>query len=229
MPVRKIPRSHTSVQGHLHFNHRGWHLHFESTLERDFFILQFFDENVVDIEEQPVAIKWQDENGKQLSYVPDARIDYVDGSTKLFEVKPKRILKKKAKELAPKFAAAKGYAEQQGWKFYVVSEDDIRSARLENSKFLYHFVAESTPPHHAACFFHALRKNKNSKASVSALLNLVASTDEEKETMTRSLWRLLAQGKLQTNLDKSILPSTSISLNEQAWSVLQNKNNLKAS
>ena len=95
MPVRKIPRSHTSVQGHLHFNHRGWHLHFESTLERDFFILQFFDDNVVDIEEQPVIIHWQDENDRKRRYTPDARIDYADGSTKLFEVKPKRILKSK--------------------------------------------------------------------------------------------------------------------------------------
>ena len=223
MPVRKIPRSHTTVQGHLYFKQRGWHLHFESPLERDFFILQFFDENVVDIEEQPVIVYWQDEDDRKRRYTPDARIDYADGSTKLFEVKPKRILKKKAKELAPKFDAAKDYAEQKGWKFYVVSEDEIRTTRLKNCKFLYPFVSERIPPHHAACFFHALRKNKNSKASVSALLNLVAGTDEEKETMTRSLWRLLAQGKLQTNMDKSILPSTSISLNEQAWAMLQDK------
>ena len=165
------------MQGHLHFKHRGWHLHFESPLERDFFILQFFDENVIDIEEQPVTITWQDESERKRRCIPDARIDYADGSTKLFEVKPKRILKKKASELAPKFAAAKNYAERKGWKFCVVNEDDIHTPRLENSKFLYHFVAEHTPPHHAACFFHALRKNKNGKANVSDLLKLVASID----------------------------------------------------
>ena len=215
------------MQGHLHFKHRGWHLRFESTLERDFFILQFFDDNVIDIEEQPVAIKWQDENARKRRYIPDARIDYADGSTKLFEVKPKRILKKQATELAPKFTAAKDYAEQQGWEFCVVTEDDICTPRLENSKFLYSFASEHTPPHNAACIFHALRAI-GEKASIAEVLDQAAGTIEEKDSLRRTLWQLLAQGKLLADIDKSFSQTTSIRLNKNAWAVLQSKTILKA-
>ena len=221
MPVRKIPRSHTTVQGKIYFKPRGWSFCFESLLERDFFILQFFDDSVEEVEEQPVVIEWQDKDDKQHRYVPDARVAYTDGSTILFEVKPKRILKKKTKELSEKFAAAKDYATERGWKFSVVTEEDIRTERFENSKFLYPFATEPTPPHHAACFFHALCKTKQGKASVSELLDLVAGTEEEKDVMRRSLWQLLSQGKLKTNLNRAITTTTCLSLNKNAWTILE--------
>ena len=50
MSVRKIPRSYTTVQGKIYFRPRGWSLCFKSPLERDFFILQFFDETVDELE-----------------------------------------------------------------------------------------------------------------------------------------------------------------------------------
>ena len=223
MPVRKIPRSHATVQGKIYFKPRDWNLCFESLLERDFFILQFYDNSVEEVEEQPVVIEWQDKNNKQRRYVPDARVAYTDGSTTLFEVKPKDILTRKAKELAEKFAAAKDYVKERGWKFSVVTEEDIRTKRFENSKFLYPFATEITPPHHAACFFHALRKTRQGKASVSELLDLVAGTEEEKDVMRRSLWQLLSQGKLKTDLNQSITTNTSLSLNKDAWTVLEDE------
>ena len=209
------------MRGKIYFKPRNWSLEFESPLERDFFILHFFDDTVDDIEEQPVAIEWQDKKGKQRRYVPDVRITYTDGSTTLFEVKPKRILDKQSKELKEKFSAARAYAAERGWKFSVVTENEIRTERFENSKFLYPFTTERTPPHHAACFFHALRKTSQGQANASELLDLVAETEKEKDIMRRSLWQLLAQGKLKANLMEPISPTISLSLNEDAWTVLQ--------
>jgi len=137
MPVRKIPKNHLFVTGRHATARSAEMVEFEATLERDHVLLLDADPLVASYEAQPVRIPLP---GK--SYVPDLLVHFhqdADGvlrPSELVEVKPQAFLDKYAEDYAPKFAAAKIYAQQRGWIFCTRTEKDIRTPRLENIKFL---------------------------------------------------------------------------------------------
>jgi hypothetical protein len=116
---------------------------FESSLERDFFLLLDFDPDVEFFEEQPVKIIYSDANGRRRTYTPDVLVRYRKDSPQanhtkplLCEVKYRDDLRQNWAEYRPKFRAAGRYARQQGWRFRLVTERHVRTPYLENVKFL---------------------------------------------------------------------------------------------
>ncbi|MFA9459394.1 heteromeric transposase endonuclease subunit TnsA [Thiohalorhabdus methylotrophus] len=117
---------------------------YESTLERDLMTALEFDLGfgVETYEEQPVVIEYTKPDGARGRYTPDILIKYraAGGGArqpgKLVEVKYSDELKEKWAELEPRFAAARAYAEAQGWTFEVLTELEIRTPYFKNVKFL---------------------------------------------------------------------------------------------
>lgn len=140
MPVRTIPRSHNSITGRYFIDPARGSVGFESTLERDFVRLMAFDPDVTDIEEQPVRIDYEDDEGRPRHYTPDYLVQRQSAPTLLAEIKPKKFLKP---ELEPKFAAARRYAASRGWMFEVWTERDIRTTRLDKILLLERSLRET--------------------------------------------------------------------------------------
>jgi hypothetical protein len=106
---------------------------YESLIERDFIYLLDFDPAVTAYQEQPVTIRYQDDN-KQRRYTPDFHF-VRDGQAYLIECKHHQYMK--AEENKLKWDAARRWCDSQGATFWVVTEVMIRTGhRLENVKLL---------------------------------------------------------------------------------------------
>jgi len=132
MTVRKMPISHNSVTGRHAMGPGKRSIGYESTLERDFVSLMAFDPGVTDIEEQPVRIDFEDDEGRKRHYTPDYLVHRNGAPPLLAEIKPSKFL---TPDLEPKFEAAQSYAAARGWEFEVWTEKDIRTPRLQKHSF----------------------------------------------------------------------------------------------
>lgn len=140
MAVRKIPKNYLFVTGGYSSRKNEEMDAFESLLEKDYLLTLDFDDAVAKFEVQPVRIPVP---GFPKGYVPDVFVEYrPDPQTgeirkpSLVEVKSAEDLVRNAEKYAPKFAAARQYAEERGWEFRTVDQNEIRSPRLANLKFL---------------------------------------------------------------------------------------------
>lgn len=143
LSARKIKKSHTSLTGALVSVKDELFKAFESDLERDFLILLDFDPLVSSFYDQPVRIPYELLSGKMGYYTPDIlvyyRTNHVSGLLKcplLAEIKYKKDLQQNHHEYALKFKAAEKYAQERGWEYKVLTEDDIRTPLFWNAKFL---------------------------------------------------------------------------------------------
>jgi len=143
MPVRRIPKNSRSITGLVASNKLQRMAEFESSLERDLILLIEFDLNVDYYEEQPLVIDYVDSNGEERIYTPDIFVRYRNDIVpakwmlpSLYEVKYRRDLFANWKELKPKYRAARAYAKTKGWRFNIITEQEIRTPYLQNIKFL---------------------------------------------------------------------------------------------
>lgn len=139
MSVRIIPKNYRNVTGIAAASKAGGAAQFESTLERDFLSLLEFSPEVKNIDTQPVKIEWFDAKGCQRSYTPDVFVDFIESACKppwLCEVKYRGELQEKWAEFRPKFKAALHFAKEQGWRFKIVTEREVRTPHLANARFL---------------------------------------------------------------------------------------------
>ncbi|MDD2356452.1 MAG: Tn7 transposase TnsA N-terminal domain-containing protein [Thiovulaceae bacterium] len=139
MSVRKIKKSYISCTGYFASNKNKAQIAFESTLERDFYMLLEFDNNVIKFEEQPMRIKYEHTNKKR-KYTPDTLVTYKDGTQKLYEVKYLDEFKSDPK-LQYKIDILKEHIlKEYSIEFDVFTDDMINGIYLDNLKFLYKFV-----------------------------------------------------------------------------------------
>lgn len=199
MPVRKIPKNYLSVTGGYSSRKNAVMDDFESLLEKEFLMLLDFDAAVEKFEVQPVRVPVP---SVPVGYVPDILVHYrPDAQTGeirrplLADVKHTDDLKKNAKKYAPKFAAARLYAEERGWEFRTVIETEIRTPRLANLKFLREY-RNMTPTRAeidqvVACCMKCL-----GQTSSQTLLDGLAATDEEKLYWLPIIWSMVLSGHL---------------------------------
>lgn len=144
MPVRKIKKSYISCVGYFKSFKNNKQLAFESILERDFFMLLEFDNDVVSFEEQPLKITYK-LRAKNARYTPDVLVRYKDGSKKIFEVKYQSDIDSDPK-LQHKISVLKEeIAQQMSLSFETFTDSQIDSVYLKNCIFLYKhaFLSES--------------------------------------------------------------------------------------
>jgi hypothetical protein len=215
MPVRKLPRSSRSITGRFPSQKRGGVAQFESTLERDFFLLLEFDPAVRSFEEQPLSIEYQDAGGRLHHYIPDVRIDYHPACSPSFpphliEIKYEADLVAQHDALRPKLQAAMRYAAARGWVFRVLTERDIRTPRLANARFLLPY--QQLPPDDLAEARLIAALERQGPMTPSVLLYPFGSDAEERAHLLCTLWRLLATGRIHTDLERPLGPQSRLVL-----------------
>ncbi|MDP2875490.1 MAG: TnsA endonuclease N-terminal domain-containing protein [Holophaga sp.] len=204
--VRKIPKNALSVTGRLACAKSLLPQAFESTLERDAMILLDSDPTVEAFVTQPVRIAFQDAQGKAHSYTPDILVTFKPdprtGTMRpplLIEVKPRSVLSRNWEELRPKFKAAVHHACLHGWKFMILTEQEIRVPQfLKNLRFLLGFLKRQPDPQWAVAILDALRKRK--ECTVLHLLEGVCQSQDDHAIALPTLWHLVATRTIWTDL-----------------------------
>lgn len=142
LPTRKLQRKYSSLSGRIPSRKTNRNHFFESSLERDFETILEFDPFVIEYLEQPIKIQYSF-NGKIRYYHPDFLVTFNETNLNvrpsLYEVKYSATYEKNRLELEPKYNAATAYAKTKGWDFHVVTEREIRTTYLENSRFLLNY------------------------------------------------------------------------------------------
>ena len=142
LPVRKIGKGYCSLTGKINLPGIPRGIAFESLLERDFFVLQWFDPLTTNILEQPVKVPYEIAGKKESFYIPDALVSYRNKPSLLAEVKVSVVLAKKKRQLKPKFDAAQQFAAERGWKFRVFTEKEIHTTRFRLAWHMLGFAKE---------------------------------------------------------------------------------------
>ncbi|MBL7841937.1 MAG: TnsA endonuclease N-terminal domain-containing protein [Cyclobacteriaceae bacterium] len=210
-PVRKVRSNGRTIVGYMSSSTNGRIIQHESNLEKDFIYMLKFDPNVVferDVHDQPVRISYS-EKEKKKSYVPDFLVKYSDGSQVLFEVKYRDYLEKNAKELKPKFTAARKYAKEQGMKFQVITDAEIRTLYLKSIIFLDHFrsdVADLSLTQRIVAAFES-----KDRCTGNDLLSEIATDDDDYNALIRPFWVLVFNQKIYTDL------FSELTLNSEFW------------
>lgn len=211
MPVRKIPRSYTSLTGIFIPLPRTRGIAFESSLERDFLILTCFDHDCHGVEEQPVRIPHIGWKGRTASYVPDFLVTRLSRDrAELIEVKPSKFLKKDRIKLKPKFAAAREFAGARGWDFRVLTERDIRTVRLENARKLMPYRRHPGNEEARNRIIEVLPAN--GPMTVSSIIESIWHDHSARAEGLYCLWHMLSTFQVEADLDRPLTMKSVISL-----------------
>ncbi len=222
--ARKISKSHTSLTGVLVSVKDELFKTFESDLERDYLIILDFDSMVSSFYDQPVKIPYQLPSGRVGHYTPDILVYYRDNPINkqktpplLAEIKSLKDLRLNKDEYALKFAAAGKYAEQRGWKFQVLTEENIRTPYLFNAKFLRQYRLWEPPCNDSALLHEILNEEgimtvqnlldraAEKKSSDPHMFEPVPITDlKAKAALLSTIWYYVFQGVFETDLQKKI-------------------------
>jgi hypothetical protein len=212
MPVRKIPRSHMRVTGAFATTKANRSVSFESPLERDYMLLLEFDDRVASIEEQPVRVPVP---GTPQGYVPDVLVHYHPATpgaapeVVLVEVKHTSDLARNHDKYKAKFEAARQYAAERNWRFVIVTEQDIRTQRLQNLAFLKGYRRNPIPTEHATVIDACMRS-----AIDMTLGDLLAKAHQASSiavpVLTGAAWTLIAHRRIKVDLDSPLSLATKI-------------------
>lgn len=209
MPVRWIGLCYRSVSGRVPMGGGRRTVAVESTLERDFALLQRFDLDVVGLEEQPVRISYRDAAGAKRSYVPDFLVTYRQGAPKLVEVKFSTDPAFLAGALETRFAAARTFAADRGWRFSVFTEIHIRTPRLGNATFLLPFRDRAAVPAIRAVILMALRSGGH---TVEELLEPIGT---DRASALPTIWGMVARFEIGADLDRPLTMRSPLFLPEK--------------
>lgn len=206
-PARKIGLGRRALTGLIPSQKlsEGASAHFESSLERDFFVLLEFSNDVAGWDPQPVQIPVP--GGRP--YVPDVLVHWLgadrsiaSGQKILYEVKYREELQRKWDELRPRFRAATRYARQQGWRFRVVTEDRIRTQSLFNAKFLLPYLSDPPDSQDALQLLHAIEVL--GETTPAQLLASCSSDPWVRGRLVTTLWRLVAERTIAADLTSKL-------------------------
>lgn len=207
MSVRKIPKNHLVVTGSFASRKNAQMDGFESLLEKEYMLLLDFDEHVERFEVQPVTIPVP---GIPKGYTPDVlvyfRSDPNSGEIRrplLTEIKHTDDLKRNAEKYAPKFAAAEEFALQNNWEFRVTTQNEIRSSRLENIKFLREY-RNIEPCTDDIAKLIDLVKNLGGTTTPATLLERLVSNDDDQLHWLPVIWHSILIRELIVDLDKPL-------------------------
>jgi hypothetical protein len=175
---------------------------FESSLERDFFVLLEFNIDVLRWDAQPLRLDLGPGAG---SYVPDVLVTYRvppslgDGTYRvLYEVKYRDELRNKWLELKSRYRSGLRYAKAQDWRFKLITEREIRTELLWNAKFLLPYRHDPLPEEDELQLLERLETLGDCTP-----LELLKACSSDRLTQARlltGLWHLVASRRIGTDL-----------------------------
>lgn len=205
MAVRKIGINCRSMTGREGYSSQQ----FESALERDLLDLLAFDSNVECCESQPIRLYYEGDDGEERPYTPDFLILYrrdilpaKDMPHVLAEVKYREEYREKYHELKQRFRAAQRYAAEQGWRFCVFTEREIRTPYLDNARFLRPYRDHAPDPLREHDLLERLASLKD--ATPTELLQAFAADALERARYLAVLWKLVSEFRIQSDLTEKI-------------------------
>ena len=195
-PSRKIKPTRRSVSGHYPFRNAAM-IAYESTLERDFIILQESNVKVSGIVSQPVTIPFV-LNGRTYRYTPDFLVFFRGNVPNgiLVEVKPEEEWRTHWRSWLTKWKAAYRWAYERGYRFHIYDEKRIRGQNLQNIRALQSFKNTALNPADIETACRLILQAGGMTVS-DFLLCFPRSPAES----TRLLWQLLSRGILETDLN----------------------------
>lgn len=203
MAVRKIPKNHLVVTGGYSSQKNNAMDAFESPLEKDYFLLLDFDDAVESFEPQPLNIPVP---GVPKGYVPDVLVRYKPSPNTgkapksiLVDVKHTDDLQRNGEKYAKKFECAKLYAEGQGWEFKIIDQNQIRTPRLQNLKFLREFRNIEPEPDAVRAVYKRLGSAPQPHPEI---LGKLAKTTDEKLHWLPIIWFAVLKGHAVADMDK---------------------------
>ena len=206
MPVRKIKKSYISCVGYFKSYKNNKQLAFESILERDFFTLLEFEQNVVAYEEQPLKIKYQ-LKASNTRYTPDVLIIYSDGSKKIFEVKYQSNIDSDP-ELQYKISILKQeIAKQMSIPFDTFTDTQIDQIYFKNCVFLY---KNAFTPDNNTITFQVVESinNISTPVSIKSFLERLSAKQTEQLQILPYLWHEIFKNRSVINMNQPITMSS---------------------
>jgi hypothetical protein len=177
---------------------------FESLLERDFIYLLDYDPGVEWFEEQPLSIEYLHEN-KQLHYTPDFHL-IEHGQHMLVECKPERFVE--TEENCRKFAVARGWSEERGWEFRIVTEQKVRgSFRLQNVKLLTRYARQKVDVG-IRSQIHAFLQATPMPVSIHNLAKVISQADAS--IVTANIFSLAYHHEITLSIDEAPISEATI-------------------
>jgi hypothetical protein len=214
MSVRVIPKNYRNLTG-LASSNKADGAFFESTLERDFITIVEFDTNVMNYDVQPVRIDWIDAKGKARRYTPDVLVHYIpnhcsfsSSDSILCEVKYRSDIEKNWSELKPKFRAAIRYANKNGWRFKLFTENEIRTTFMENARFLQPYLNQKLDSSHETLLLNRLLIMR--ECSIEGMIKSIFNDKWAQAELIQSLWFLIASRRVSTDLSIPLTMSSHI-------------------
>lgn len=207
MATRKIKKSHSGVTGVWHGTKVRTSQEFESLLERDFLIFLDFIPSVAGYEVQPVTIRYEDAQSKEHDYTPDVLVEFkqgrgfVDRQPWLVEVKPRENLRKDWGELRERFRAAHQYAREKGWRFRILTEQEIRTTALEHAKYFRSYLRREADPMIRTSILESLGERGPCK-----MQDLLCPAFSEPVILAPTLWHLVSTWQVRIDLDHQLTP-----------------------
>lgn len=186
---------------------------FESSLERDFFVLLEFNPDVQRWDPQPVRLPVEKTG---TDYVPDVLVSFYPGTNGgdprriLYEVKYREELRLRWNDYKPRFQAARRYAKEFGWEFKIITEREIRDGGLLwNAKFLLPYVYDEPDDIGTVLLEAGLRRL--GPTTPTALLQASSSDRWEQARLLTTLWNLVACRYVHTDL------TCPLNMNSEIW------------
>lgn len=215
MGVRKIKKSYISCTGYFASHKNDRQIAFESTLERDVFMILEFDQSVVSYEDQPFTMKYE-LDGRPTKYTPDILATFQDGTKKVFEVKYQDAITSD-NELQKKLATVKEAIEDQyALEFETFTDHDIDQVYLENCKFLYKFAfiqADEKALHQIV----DVVQSSPSELSVKEVLANLSTDKNEQLRLLPFIWLTVFQNTSRVNMYEKLTMASRFFKSEQTW------------
>lgn len=195
---------------------------FESSLERDYFLLLEFDKQVLAWHPQPFKVPYPAENGfRKGKYTPDVAVEYTSidhgaylDRVELCEIKYRDDLRANWVSLKTRLRACVRFARREGWKFKLITETEIRTPLLENAKF---FLPYRDRDPDLECMDRL--ENVLSSEGISTPNQLLSSDklkDLQRGRMMAVLWHMIANGKVDADFKHEVTMISPIRMNANA-------------
>lgn len=206
-PQRKILKNYRSVTGHFPSIKNNRSVGFESLLEKTYFLTLEFDDTVKSYSEQPqITIE---HNGKPKTYSADCHVIYHHSSGKknmIVEAKYESELAKDKDNLMEKFERARVSLQKMDMDFYLFTDATYPEVYIRNLDFLYRYKTFIHNDENDSRILNAVNK----PISASELANSLAKSKTAYFQLANSIWALVANGHLDTNLDDQEITMNSI-------------------
>jgi hypothetical protein len=196
---RKIPKNYRNITGKSGTN-KSMHeiIGFESKLERDFYFLFNYLDDVVEMSDQPITIKYE-YRGKEYSYTPDFFIELANGQRILGEIKYHSELQKNFQDYAPKFRAAIEFCKTVTHAKFKIFTDRCPYMRNEDFMWNIRFLSEYkiiNQEHYQTILSNFKRFN-----TVGELLERISSDKYEQASIVPTLWALTRSNIIRSDLN----------------------------